>query len=243
MAAGRLGCPSCGAPVPPETRSCPYCATVLALVSCPSCFAPVFRGSKHCPSCGAAVSREAAEPRPPRPCPECRRDMGTVTVGSVTLDECGTCGGVFVDPPSFERICAEREQQSVVLQTRLPAPPATGTPRPDRYWPCPVCGRLMNRQNFARVSGVLVDVCKGHGVWFNHGELRAIVEFVRAGGLGRAREREKADLEEERRRLREERYAQSLRSGSPAPLESRSDHFDYGAVFSAARDLLKTLFD
>jgi len=242
MAAGRLGCPSCGAPAPPETRSCPYCATVLALVSCPSCFAPVFLGSKHCPSCGAAVSREAPGPRPARPCPECRRDMGTVKVGSVTLDECGTCGGVFVEPASFERICAEREQQSVVLRTSLSAP-ATGTPRPDRYWPCPVCGRLMNRQNFARISGVLVDVCKGHGVWFNHGELRAIVEFIRAGGLDRAREREKADLEEERCRLREERYAQSLRSGSSAPLDSGGDHFDYGAVFSAARDLLRGFFD
>lgn len=159
----------------------------------------------------------------------------------MTLDECAACGGVFVDPPSFERICAEREQQAVVLRTSFPAP-AAPAPRADRYWPCPVCGRLMNRQNFARLSGVLVDVCKGHGVWFNHGELQAIVEFIRAGGLDRARERDKADLEEERRRLRQEQYAQALRSGSPAPLESRGDPLDYGAIFSAARDLLKGLF-
>ena len=49
----------------------------------------------------------------------------------------------------------------------------------------------MHRQNFARVSGVIVDTCKGHGVWFNQGELRRVVEFIRAGGMDRARDREK----------------------------------------------------
>ncbi len=238
---GTLRCPSCGAPVAPETRSCPYCETALALVSCPSCFAAIFQGAKHCSSCGAEVSRAAAEPRPVRPCPECRRDLAPVKVGSVLLDECLACGGVFVDPPSFERICAEREQQAVVLKASFPAP--AGRPsRAERYWPCPACGRLMNRQNFARLSGVIVDVCKGHGVWFNHGELQAIVEFVRAGGLDRAREREKTDLEEERRRLHQEQYAHALRGGSPPVPESHGDPLDYGAILSAARDLLKGMF-
>jgi len=164
-----------------------------------------------------------------------------VKVGSVLLDECLACGGVFVDPPSFERICAEREQQAVVLKASFPAP-AGRAARAERYWPCPVCGRLMNRQNFARLSGVIVDVRKSHGVWFNHGELQAIVEFVRAGGLDRAREREKTDLEEERRRLHQEQYAHALRGGSSPVPESHGDPLDYGAILSAARDLLKGMF-
>jgi len=238
---GTLRCPSCGAPVAPETRSCPFCQTTLALVSCPSCFAAIFQGARHCSSCGAEVSRAADASRPARPCPECRRDLAPVKVGSVLLDECLACGGVFVDPPSFERICAEREQQAVVLKASFPAPAGRAV-RAERYRPCPVCGRLMNRQNFARLSGVIVDVCRGHGVWFNHGELQAIVEFVRAGGLDRAREREKTDLEEERRRLHQEQYAHALRSGSSPVLESQGDPLDYGAILSAARDLLKGMF-
>jgi Zn-finger nucleic acid-binding protein len=158
----------------------------------------------------------------------------------VTLDECAACGGVFVDPPSFERVCAEREQQAVVLQAAFPIPSARA-PRPERYWPCPVCQRLMNRQNFARLSGVIVDVCKGHGVWFNHGELHAIVAFVRAGGLDRARERDKADLEHERRSL-QGRHTPSLPGGGAASFGSNDDGVDYGAILSAARDLLKSLF-
>jgi Zn-finger nucleic acid-binding protein len=59
----------------------------------------------------------------------------------------------------------------------------------------------MNRINFARCSGVVVDVCRGHGTWFDRDELSRIVEFIRGGGLDAARSREKAALEEERRQL------------------------------------------
>lgn len=59
----------------------------------------------------------------------------------------------------------------------------------------------MNRINFARCSGVVVDICKGHGTWFDREELSRIVEFIRGGGLDAARAKEKAALEEERRSL------------------------------------------
>jgi Zn-finger nucleic acid-binding protein len=43
----------------------------------------------------------------------------------------------------------------------------------------------MNRANFGRVSGVIIDVCRPHGAWFDRGELGAIRRFLRSGGLGR----------------------------------------------------------
>jgi Zn-finger nucleic acid-binding protein len=245
--AGALSCPHCGAPSSPEAPSCSYCGALLALVACPSCFARIFEGARHCAYCGAEARREEAPPRPVRPCPECGTDLRPALVGSVTLDECMRCGGIWVDPPSFERICAEREEQAVVLATAFPAPvhrPLGAAAGPRRYWPCPECRRLMNRQNFAHVSGILVDVCKGHGVWFSHGELRQIVEFIRAGGLEHARVREKSDLEDERRRLRSEEYALSLKEGAArgVRIEGRLGPDDYGMLLSAARDLLKGLF-
>ena len=128
----------------------------------------------------------------------------------------------------------------MVLRTDLPVPKALA-PRADRYWPCPACGHLMNRQNFAHLSGVIVDVCKGHGVWFNAGELQAIVEFVRAGGLERARAREKADYEAARRQLHTEQNAQAIR-GASVPLFDPDGGHDHGGFLSAARHLLRDLF-
>jgi Zn-finger nucleic acid-binding protein len=41
----------------------------------------------------------------------------------------------------------------------------------------------MTRMNFGRHSGIVVDVCRSHGTWFDRGELDAVLEFVRAGGI------------------------------------------------------------
>jgi len=243
MEARALTCPQCGAPASPEARTCPFCSTALALVACPSCFAMIFKGGKHCSFCGAATDRAVAPADRARPCPRCRSTLARVAVGSTSLDECTGCGGLWLSPPSFEAICAERESQAAVLGIALPvlAPPEggpVGAP-PERYWPCPDCQRLMNRFNFARTSGVLVDVCRGHGVWFDAGELRRIVEFIREGGLDRKREREMRESGGERRREQgpaaAPRFPDSLMT-APAlqPLDLRD-------VLSAARGLLRLL--
>ena len=59
----------------------------------------------------------------------------------------------------------------------------------------------MNRLNFGRLSGTVVDVCKGHGTFLDAGELHAIVSFIQGGGLDRARQRQIEELKEEQRRL------------------------------------------
>ncbi len=41
----------------------------------------------------------------------------------------------------------------------------------------------MTRTNFGGQSGIVVDVCREHGTWFDRGELDSALEFVRAGGL------------------------------------------------------------
>jgi Zn-finger nucleic acid-binding protein len=171
--------------------------------------------------------------------------MSPVKVGSVTLDECTACGGLWVDPVSFERICAEREEQAFVLQASLPAAQMPSpSPQPQRYRPCPECRRRMNRQNFAHVSGVILDTCKGHGIWFDQGELQRIVEFIRKGGMERARAREKEDLEAERERLRQAQLDARLAAarGAMTRVDTEPGNVDYGALISAARGVLKSLF-
>ena len=71
----------------------------------------------------------------------------------------------------------------------------------------------MNRVNFGRLSGTIVDVCRGHGTFLDSGELKAIVSFIDAGGLDRMREREIEDLKEEQRRLQELQRAEAYRTG------------------------------
>lgn len=103
----------------------------------------------------------------------------------------------------------------------------------------------MNRINFARCSGVIVDICKGHGSWFDRDELTRIVEFIRAGGLDAARAREKTALEEERRQLRQEQLSIRGSRSSLLDVDADDDHRDAGITsgIASARGLLKLLID
>ena len=84
-----------------------------------------------------------------------------------------------------------------------------------------------------------MDVCKGHGSWFDRDELRRIVEFIRSGGLEASRAREKSELQEERRRLNQERLA--LQADRSSSLGWGEDQRLSG--IASARGLLKFLLD
>jgi Zn-finger nucleic acid-binding protein len=176
----------------------------------------MFADAVHCHACGARRDR-TAHASADISCPGCSTMLQTVTTGAATLLECRHCDGVWVDADVFERISAEASLQAAVLHQypgarRLVAGPV-------RYRPCVRCGRLMNRINFGRVSGVIVDVCKGHGTFLDPGELHRIVEFIRGGGLERARARQAEELRHREQAVRraETRLARSRgRAASPA---------------------------
>lgn len=167
--------------------------------------------------------------------------MYSVTIGATAVRECRKCEGLWLDVRSFEKICADREQQSAVLGAASPAPTHAVHDAVSKvsYVPCPECAQLMNRINFARCSGVIVDVCRGHGTWFDRDELSRIVEFIRGGGLEASREKEKANLEEARRQLEAERMLAPTRLGM---MGSQQNENRLSGIASA-RGLLKILLD
>jgi Zn-finger nucleic acid-binding protein len=203
MSAETLNCPMCGAPASSDATRCEHCGARLATVACPSCFGLIFQGAKFCSHCGAKVDRTEVDAKAAEKCPRCRVEMEAVQVGNTHLRECPQCEGIWADADSLQQICADREEQAAVLgmPTMLQAGSAVDLEANIRYVPCPVCAKLMNRVNFARCSGVVVDVCRAHGTWFDRDELRRIVEFIRAGGFEKERLREIDELQQQRRQL------------------------------------------
>lgn len=229
--AAALRCPACGAAVPPRSAACAHCAVALHPVRCPWCFGWTFTEARDCARCGSKP--EAPSGAPPS-CPSCREPLSARALGRARLSGCGGCEGVWADPASFRTICADRESDSAYLGAgAVAAGPSVSDPltSPIVYRPCAVCGELMNRFNFAGCSGVVLDSCKPHGVWFDPDELRRIVRFIRDGGLDLARDKERRALETERRRL--------AQAGADPELGSS------GAARSIAssRGLLRFLFD
>jgi Zn-finger nucleic acid-binding protein len=242
MQAESLNCPNCGAATSTDAPACQFCNSRLATVACPSCFAAMFVGSKHCQRCGAAAAVPDVKDAKDRKCPRCKNQMVMVTLGAITVLECERCLGLWLDVPSFEKICADREQQSAVLGAASHA--ATGDAHETskvNYVPCPECAQLMNRVNFARCSGVIVDICKQHGTWFDRDELSRIVEFIHGGGLNTSRAKERIEIAEARERLRQEQLTASLKGTAGLGITDDDDHRLSG--IASARGLLKFLLD
>ncbi len=234
-----LCCSGCGAHVAADARSCAYCGAEVTLEErrltavCPKCFARTGRDARHCMECGVAISPQALFALEEGvSCPRCKGELHARGVAHGSVVECSRCGGLWLGHEDFVRVCASAENESLAeqfhqVQPSKP-PSASGTAA---YVPCVVCREFMNRRNYASASGVIMDVCKPHGVWLDHGEIDKILEFIRRGGLERARRRQIEKLEDQRRRLRAEQAAAAGRYDPRA--DQRGGLFGDGALLGA----------
>jgi Zn-finger nucleic acid-binding protein len=229
----------CGAAAATDATRCEHCGARLATVACPSCFGMMFVGQQFCPHCGAKANRQdSSAPTTTERCPRCRTNLETVVIGSSNVRECPGCEGIWTDTETLQKICADQEKQTAVLGMPTHFPPNEGVEieKQIRYLPCPVCAGLMNRVNFANFSGVIVDVCRQHGTWFDRDELHRIVEFIRSGGMEKARAREMQNLEEERRTARTDHFLNGM-DASP----TLDDEVRHSAISVAAQVLFDLL--
>lgn len=180
---------------------------------CPSCFARISDHSRYCHSCGTAiVPEETAGSETEWDCPVCgegRHLRGRAFAGGLSALECVRCAGLWLGVATFdlllERARGEGPPVADAVTTRAATAPATvQVPTGGRiYRRCPVCAQWMHRWNFGRTSGVVIDRCHAHGVWFDAMELDGILRWVRKGGELVERERRAA---EERARAIAERF-------------------------------------
>lgn len=192
-----LACGHCGGVVEQGATSCGYCHAELSKNDlhesslCPACAARIPADSKHCKACGVEL-RAAALPPLPRDgkCPRCDGALCVHLLPDAEVIECAEgCGGLWCTRETFERLRRTAATSGAVVEA-APAPPRSALPAPGErhYIPCLTCGEMMQRRQFRhmdRPSGIVLDVCKNHGVWFDREELTAALAFVaRAGGGG-----------------------------------------------------------
>jgi Zn-finger nucleic acid-binding protein len=214
-------CGSCGALVLPEADACSYCGSALARdpgapsLICPECYARCAEDARFCTACGVAFR---PEPVPtgaePLPCPACAEPMPARQVGGIGVHECPGCHGLFAPGQSFDRLverAVEARRGADPARLAALAPRVRGAnPAAQRvqYRRCPVCSSQMQRRNFRKSSGVILDTCKSCGTWLDADELEAIAGFLLSGGEtspalleeARSAEREANALARERRR-------------------------------------------
>lgn len=190
-------CSSCGAPRREGSTHCEYCNADFTIheqqldTICPHCFARVSDDAKFCDHCGAALAAEKlGELKTKLICPACRgdRQLFSRAIGGATLMECRICAGLWVENSVFSRL-VEQARTSDAFWDDASRPenhcsPATATANPPHgYLPCPECGQLMLRKNYSHESGVIVDFCRQHGMWFDGDKLSRLLHWIHTGGF------------------------------------------------------------
>ena len=219
-------CTNCAAPIPLDSVSCAYC------------------GSRNDVDLRDVHYYTTHESDTTRACPVCNIALKTIDLGvngKFFIERCEECLGLFFDPSELEALL-EYSVKNVfeINRGRLElfklSEQTNG--RVATYVKCPVCSKIMNRINFGARSGVVIDRCKGHGIWLDAGELRQLCEWMKAGGQLLENERE-----EERRKekiILEEKQRQSRIQGGTTADYNNSDPFDIG--MKSDSDMLDIVF-
>jgi len=213
-------CASCGAPREEGAGACRYCGSDFTLheqdleTICPSCLARISNTARFCHHCGTPIApEEIAGDTTDRVCPACgggRRLRSRALGGSGFASlECEACAGLWIGVEVFEaleeraRAGAPAVADPAALRAEAGARPRPRQPAGAIYRPCPVCTNRMIRVNFERVSAILIDRCKKHGIWFDATELDAVLRWIRLGG---ERLSDQLEKDEERARVSQARF-------------------------------------
>ena len=109
-------------------------------------------------------------------CPVCKLDLIIVEVDGVELDTCLEGHGIWFDADEIRQLflAADTPESLHGLEDRLTAPPP-GDLGPRRR--CLRCGKRMDHVAASGPDGpVVLDRCpRGHGLWFDEGELEQVV--------------------------------------------------------------------
>jgi Zn-finger nucleic acid-binding protein len=150
------------------------------------------------------------------------------------------CRGLFLDKIAVERVITDRRQaRADALMGELPTVMTPSDPKQKLYIKCPVCKAVMNRKLFAAGSGVIVDVCRAHGTFFDIGELPRVIEYVQQGGLEKAEKKEIARMHEQ---AKSEQRKAAAAAASGARVSGNSDAGTAISTGGALVDLLTSLF-
>ncbi len=195
-------CGACGGPLKDGAQACGFCggqvereARALTLL-CPECFAANPRRGQFCCSCGVALAPEPVGSGEPsrHACPVCAVPLFQRRLLNGWVEECHACHGFFIAATHFEHLVrhAHRPDKPAAAAMSIQVAPPSDVVV---YRRCPECDQLMQRRNYGRVSGVVVDECRRHGHWLDANELEAIARFISSGEQERARKQEARDAQ------------------------------------------------
>jgi Zn-finger nucleic acid-binding protein len=111
-------------------------------------------------------------------CVSCDEPMVVLEVDEVEIDYCLECGGIWLDSGELGILLGDEDKVQRFLSEAVPAPK-----KAEVYRKCPICLKKMTEIEIGKGDNkIYIDRCKqSHGLWFDRGELRDVLEFMNHG--------------------------------------------------------------
>ena len=249
-------CSSCSAPRTKGTAACEHCRADYTLherdlhTVCSSCMTRVSDRARYCHHCATPIAPQGSVGQPTKTgCPACgkRHKMNGRALGDppISVLECSRCAGLWLGLDAFRSVADRARDDSIADPAMLigeSSSPKTGTPAGPNdafYRQCPECRTVMNRRNFGRGSGVVIDSCKEHGMWFDAQELSGILRWIRQGGEARAKKRQADERRhaERQSKFKVERATQADQGAGGLTFGGATEGFGLGGFLGQLFDL------
>jgi len=194
-------CSSCGGAHGKEQEPyCRYCGSSFTLheqdlnTICPHCMTRISSKARFCHSCATPIVVDDLNyEKTSLPCPNCDGEnlhSRKMAEQVFTLKECNICAGIWISADVFFHL-EQQAQKEAVSGSLIHARNIEFNQKrknekidPTKFYKkCPQCEVVMQRKNYSGSSGIVVDVCYKHGMWFDIHELDEILEFIRSGLL------------------------------------------------------------
>jgi Zn-finger nucleic acid-binding protein len=117
-------------------------------------------------------------------CPVCKNAMITLELSEVEIDYCTGCDGIWLDAGELERLLENSGRAESFIHSFKVQHHATETKRK-----CPICRKKMEKVIVGTSEPpLMIDKCtKGHGLWFDKGELQNILDKAELDKEGKIR--------------------------------------------------------
>lgn len=106
-------------------------------------------------------------------CPVCSHPLIILELDQIEVDYCTNCHGVWLDDGELELLIQDSGEKNKLLNSFT-----IDKNSKEKFIKCPICSKKMNKVLCGDINKITLDKCsRHHGLWFNKGELEAVVEM------------------------------------------------------------------
>ncbi|PID60800.1 MAG: hypothetical protein CR986_03455 [Ignavibacteriae bacterium] len=104
-------------------------------------------------------------------CPNCNNPLIVIEFEEIETDFCTNCKGIWLDAGELELFLTDSSDKTELLNSFQ-----KGINSREKKKKCPICRTKMEKTLVSNDKNTVLDECsKGHGFWFDNGEILEVI--------------------------------------------------------------------